>query len=95
MPALSTFEVTFPSTISIENPLTTCEVEYNSITYTMTCAQAGNVISLTNGLTVSVGSGEVLKLRIGIVTNPVIQVSDYGTFELVSYTDVTFAYQID
>ena len=55
MPTLSAFEITYPSTISIENPLTTCEVEYNSITYTMTCTQAGNVISLTNGLTLSVG----------------------------------------
>ena len=40
------FKLTFPSTVSVENPLTTCEIIYNSNTYPMTCSVTGNVITI-------------------------------------------------
>ena len=94
MPSGSAFLFTYPSTVSVSSSLTTCQVIYNSQTYTTSCAvdTSTNTIKVT-GLASSVTAGGTLKIELGPITNP----SSYSSssFTMVSYTDSTFAYTID
>lgn len=59
------FVITYPPSVTITFPLTTCEIEYNGVTYPMTCTNSGNTIKVVNGLSVSVALDDFLKVKLG------------------------------
>src|SRR5690349_21119390 len=96
MPSGSAFLLTYPSSVTVPSTLSTCQVIYNSQTYTMTSClvnTSSRTIKISGGFATSVTAGASVKIQFSSVTNP----SSYSTSSLtmVTYTDSTFTYTID
>lgn len=73
MPLHSAIKVTIPTSIAFYfNILSTCSVEYNSVTYQMTCIVSGNTVYIQDGLSIVIPKGSTLIIRIGLITNLLI-----------------------
>lgn len=72
MPAGSSFLLEYPLTVTIPSDLTTCEITFNTVTYTMKCPVDPDTrtIKIHTGLTVPIPEGSSLAIKFSPVTNP-------------------------
>jgi hypothetical protein len=90
------FKVTYPPEVEYSGTLSTCEVAYSGITYTMSSCSVDTttrVITVAGGFTPSVPLGGSIAIKLGLITNPEMQYAT--TFSILSYTADNFLYEVD
>ncbi|CDW77580.1 UNKNOWN [Stylonychia lemnae] len=98
MAAGGAFKVTYPSTVSSDGSITTCNVIYSSVTYSMsgcTVDTTNKIISIPTGFTQAVAKGDSIKVQFGPITNPSTNKPTTSSFSIQSYTSSTFVYTFD
>lgn len=97
MPVGSCFKIQYPSYITPAASLATTLVVFKSQTYPMGyyVDTTSRTIELRRGLPTIVPAGSKLQIKVGMIMNPESQLKNTETFEVTSYTDDSFSYNMD
>jgi len=91
----ASFVITAPSIVTVAATMTTCNVIYNSITYTTVCSVTGQVITVSTGYTIATAKGVSIAIAVGPLTNPITNSATTASFTLETYTGSSLLYKID
>ncbi|CDW83721.1 UNKNOWN [Stylonychia lemnae] len=92
------FKITYPTSVSSNGYISTCNVIYNSVTYSMSgCIidTSARIISIQSGFSQAVAKGDNISVQFGPLINPSTNKLTTNSFSIQSYTSSSYTYVYD